>query len=155
MQLKAPIYTPVQAAQTFRGECKLKLQIAPAHCRMQCKRGTGILMMWTLQQTRRHSQDTRDQCNCTMGTRAIRTCVLHSGGPQMKQIWFFEFESRQWSCKHTTGGKDNWTFGHAIRRSRYMYAYGTRHAVHTEESLAEVMPSCQVPAVTLIGSFYH
>ena len=55
----------------------------------------------------------------------------------MKSIWFFDFETRRWTCKQTTGGRDNWTFGHAIRRSRYMYAYGTHHAVHTEESLAE------------------
>ena len=55
----------------------------------------------------------------------------------MKTIWFFDFEARRWTSKQTTGGRDNWTFGHAIRRSRYMYAYGTHHAVHTEESLAE------------------
>ena len=62
----------------------------------------------------------------------------------MKEIWFFEFDTRQWSTKKTSGGKDNWTFGHAIRRSRYMYAYGTRHAVHTEESMAEVSMPTQV-----------
>ncbi|KAL3161670.1 hypothetical protein ABBQ38_008771 [Trebouxia sp. C0009 RCD-2024] len=60
------------------------------------------------------------------------------GGPQMKTIWFFDFETRRWSSKLTSGGRQNWTFGHAIRRSRYMYAYGTHHAVHTEESSAEI-----------------
>ncbi|KAL0020200.1 hypothetical protein WJX79_010998 [Trebouxia sp. C0005] len=60
------------------------------------------------------------------------------GGPQMQRIWFFDFESRQWSSRLTSGGRNDWTFGHAIRRSKYMYAYGTHHGVHTEESVAEI-----------------
>ena len=58
----------------------------------------------------------------------------------MQRIWFFDFEARQWSSRLTSGGRNDWTFGHAIRRSKYMYAYGTHHGVHTEESVAEVGP---------------
>ncbi|DBB04815.1 TPA: hypothetical protein ACH3X3_010105 [Trebouxia sp. C0006] len=60
------------------------------------------------------------------------------GGPQMQRIWFFDFESRQWSSRLTSGGRNDWTFGHAIRRSKYMYAYGTHHGAQTEESVAEI-----------------
>ena len=56
----------------------------------------------------------------------------------MQRIWFFDFESRQWSSRLTSGGRNDWTFGHAIRRSKYMYAYGTHHGTQTEESVAEV-----------------
>lgn len=64
-----------------------------------------------------------------------------AGGPQMQRVWFFDFEARQWSSRLTSGGRTDWTFGHAIRRSRYMYAYGTHHTTHTEESVAAVSPS--------------
>ena len=63
------------------------------------------------------------------------TCA---GGPQMQRIWFFEFETRTWSSRTTTGGSTDWTFGHAIKRGRHMYVYGTHHPVSTEESLASV-----------------
>jgi len=72
----------------------------------------------------------------------------------MQRIWFFDFESRQWSSRLTSGGRNDWTFGHAIRRSKYMYAYGTHHGAQTEESVAEVglLSGCSrlpVPCMTL------
>lgn len=73
----------------------------------------------------------------------------------MHRIWFFDFESRMWSTRLTTGGRNDWTFGHAVRRSRYMYAYGTHSTVHTEESLVAVRLvswPCTAAAVFLILS---
>lgn len=73
----------------------------------------------------------------------------------MHRIWFFDFESRMWSTRLTTGGRNDWTFGHAVRRGRYMYAYGTHSTVHTEESLVVVrlisLP-CTAVAVSLVLS---
>ena len=56
----------------------------------------------------------------------------------MQRIWFFDFETRTWSSRIATGGSTEWTFGHAIKRGRHMYMYGTHHPVSTEESLASV-----------------
>ena len=64
--------------------------------------------------------------------------ILCSGGPYMDRIWFFDFDTRTWSSRITSGGRDKWTFGHAIKRGRYMYAYGTHHLSSTEESTAVV-----------------
>ena len=58
----------------------------------------------------------------------------------MQKIWFFDFEARQWSCRIASGGNADWTFGHAIKRGKYMYAYGTHHPNSTEESPAAVSP---------------
>ena len=59
----------------------------------------------------------------------------------MKCIWFFDFESRLWSSRLTSGGSANWNFGHAIKRSRYMYAYGTHHPAHIEEECVAAVSS--------------
>ena len=56
----------------------------------------------------------------------------------MQKVWFFDFEARQWSCRIASGGSAEWTFGHAIKRGKYMYAYGTHHTNSTEESFAAV-----------------
>ena len=64
----------------------------------------------------------------------------------MQKIWFFDFEARQWSCKFTTGGNAEWTFGHAIKRGKYLYAYGTQHNNSTEESLVAVSFEHTCPA---------
>lgn len=72
----------------------------------------------------------------------------------MQRIWFFDFESRQWSSRLTSGGRNDWTFGHAIRRSKYMYAYGTHHGAQTEESVAEVgrLSACSMSQVLCMDS---
>ena len=62
----------------------------------------------------------------------------------MQKVWFFDFEARQWSWRIASGGSAEWTFGHAIKRGKYMYAYGTHHTNSTEESFAAVslLPGC-------------
>lgn len=56
----------------------------------------------------------------------------------MERIWFFDFETRTWSSRITSGGREKWTFGHAIKRGRYMYAYGTHQLSSQEESSVAV-----------------
>ena len=55
----------------------------------------------------------------------------------MEKIWFFDFETRMWTHKACTGGHSSWSFGHAHKRGKLLYAYGTP-VPSTEEGLLEV-----------------
>ena len=60
----------------------------------------------------------------------------------MEKIWFFDFETRMWTHTTCSGGHSSWSFGHAHKRGKLLYAYGTP-VPSTEEGLLEVgLQSC-------------
>ncbi|CAL8470672.1 g10214 [Coccomyxa elongata] len=47
------------------------------------------------------------------------------GGPTMDKVFFFEFESRQWSSRTCKDVLPQWSFGHATKRGRSVFAVGS------------------------------
>ena len=43
----------------------------------------------------------------------------------MDRVFFFEFESRAWSCRMCAELLPPWTFGHATKRGRSIFAFGS------------------------------
>ena len=43
----------------------------------------------------------------------------------MDKLYCFSFESRTWSMRHCKRLLPSWTFGHAVRRKRSIFAYGS------------------------------
>lgn len=43
----------------------------------------------------------------------------------MDKLYCFNFESRTWSTRHCKKLLPSWTFGHAVRRKRTIFAYGS------------------------------
>ena len=55
----------------------------------------------------------------------------------MDKIYAFSFESRAWTTKQCRKLLPPWTFGHAIRRKRSIFAFGSTQG---EFGLLEVPP---------------
>ncbi|CAK0782930.1 hypothetical protein CVIRNUC_006125 [Coccomyxa viridis] len=51
--------------------------------------------------------------------------LLAIGGQAMDKLYSFNFESRTWSMRHCKRLLPSWTFGHAVRRKRSIFAYGS------------------------------
>ena len=43
----------------------------------------------------------------------------------MDKLYSFNFESRTWTMRHCKRLLPSWTFGHAVRRKRSIFAYGS------------------------------
>ena len=43
----------------------------------------------------------------------------------MDKLYCFNFDSRTWSMRHCKRLLPSWTFGHAVRRKRSIFAYGS------------------------------
>ena len=43
----------------------------------------------------------------------------------MDKLYSFNFDSRTWSMRHCKRLLPSWTFGHAVRRKRSIFAYGS------------------------------
>jgi hypothetical protein len=43
----------------------------------------------------------------------------------MDRVFFFDFDSRAWSCRMCAGLLPPWTFGHATKRGRSVFAFGS------------------------------
>lgn len=50
---------------------------------------------------------------------------LFAGGPNMDKVFFFEFESRTWSARPCKDVLPSWSFGHATKRGRSIFALGS------------------------------
>ena len=68
----------------------------------------------------------------------------------MEKVYFFDFETRVWSHKLCTGGHSTWSFGHAHKRGKFLYAYGTP-VPSTEEGNLEVRCTLRQLAPLLKG----
>ena len=51
--------------------------------------------------------------------------VFIAGGPVMDRMFFFDFDSRTWSCRMCACLLPAWTFGHATKRGRSIFAFGS------------------------------
>ena len=54
-----------------------------------------------------------------------RKTACDAGGQAMDKLYSFNFESRTWSMRHCKRLLPSWTFGHAVRRKRSIFAYGS------------------------------
>ena len=55
----------------------------------------------------------------------------------MDALHVFDFEHRTWSKRACNGGHETWTFGHAVKRGRSLFALGTL-ALSEAETAVEV-----------------
>ena len=60
----------------------------------------------------------------------------------MDKLYSFNFESRTWSMRHCKRLLPSWTFGHAVRRKRSIFAYGS---VQGDFGTLEVHQFCEYP----------
>ena len=63
---------------------------------------------------------------------ATYLCHLHhprargcAGGQSMERLYSFSFESRTWTSRQCRKLLEPWAFGHAARRKRSLFAYGS------------------------------
>ncbi len=77
---------------------------------------------------------------------------MRAGGPSNDRVFFFDFESRQWSqrmCKDVLPG---WLFSHATKRGRSIFAFGSSRG---ENGLLEVSHRACFWNIQQIGSPRH
>lgn len=43
----------------------------------------------------------------------------------MDRVFLFDFDSRTWSCRMCKNVQPQWTFGHAVKRGRSIFAFGS------------------------------
>lgn len=60
----------------------------------------------------------------------------------MDALYIFSFESQTWQKRACHGGHESWTFGHAARRGKFLYAFGTRRVADGTDSPIEVSVLC-------------
>ncbi|KAK9787629.1 hypothetical protein WJX73_006766 [Symbiochloris irregularis] len=64
--------------------------------------------------------------------------MLVFGGQHMNIMHIFNFQSRSWSKKELQGGHESWTFSHAAKRERSLYAFGVQAISETGPTPVEM-----------------
>ena len=68
----------------------------------------------------------------------------------MDRVYFFDFDSRAWSCRMCTELLPPWTFGHATKRGRSIYAFGSPQGETGTLEVRRLTPSC----CGILGQWY-